>query len=46
MLVDWRIPNKPRRVGMVVAKVPVAEVADLYTAPSWFDDASSVDTTM
>ncbi|GIJ07855.1 hypothetical protein Van01_10690 [Micromonospora andamanensis] len=45
MLVDWRIPNMPRRVGMVVAKVPVAEVADLYTAPSWFDDASSVDTT-
>ncbi|WBB90448.1 hypothetical protein [Verrucosispora sp. WMMC514] len=46
MVVDWRISNQPRRVGMVVAKVPVAEVADLYTAPSWFDDGSSVRTTM
>lgn len=45
MVVDWRTPNNPRRVGVVVAKVPAAEVANLYTAPSWFDDGSSVDTT-
>ncbi|PWU44815.1 hypothetical protein DLJ46_23940 [Micromonospora globispora] len=43
MVIDWRIPNNPRRVGVVVAKVPTAEVAYIYTAPSWFDDGSSVD---
>ncbi|MFB9237894.1 hypothetical protein ACFFWC_20425 [Plantactinospora siamensis] len=42
MVIDWRTPNNPRRIGIVVAKVPAAEVADLYTAPSWFDDGSSV----
>ena len=45
VVIDWRTPNNARRVGIVVAKVPAAEVADLYTAPSWFDDASGVDTT-
>ncbi|MFF3852870.1 hypothetical protein [Micromonospora sp. NPDC002575] len=45
MVIDWRTPNNPRRVGVVVAKVPAAEVVDLYTAPSWFDDGGSVDTT-
>jgi hypothetical protein len=44
MVVDWRVPNNSRRVGVVVAKVPAAEVTDIYTAPSWFDDGSSADT--
>ncbi|WP_197087534.1 hypothetical protein [Micromonospora sp. HK10] len=45
MVIDWRTPNNARRLGIVVAKVPAAEVADLYTAPLWFDDASGVHTT-
>ncbi|RKN22116.1 hypothetical protein D7147_05185 [Micromonospora musae] len=45
MVTDRRTPNDPRRVGIVVARLPAAEVVDLYTAPSWSDDGSSVDTT-
>jgi hypothetical protein len=44
MFVDWRVPNDSRRVCVVVAKVPAAEVADIYTVPSWLDDSSSAHT--
>ena len=43
MMIDWRVPNNPQRVGVVVAKVPVAEVANVFTAPSWFDDGDNVE---
>ncbi|MEV0397347.1 hypothetical protein [Polymorphospora rubra] len=41
--VDWKVPNNPQRVGVVVAKIPAVEVVHLYTAPSWFDDGDEVE---
>ncbi len=38
MLIDWRVPRNPGRVGVVVARIPARDVASLFTAPSWFDD--------
>jgi len=44
MLVDGRTPRNSRRVSIVVVKAPVAEVVDIYTAPSCFDDGRNADT--
>ena len=43
MVVEWKVPNNPARVGVLVAKIPAAEVASIVTAPSWFDDGSQFD---
>ncbi|WP_214109713.1 hypothetical protein [Acrocarpospora catenulata] len=45
MVVEGRTPYDPARVIVLVAKIPVAEVADILTAPSWFDDGSQSDST-
>jgi hypothetical protein len=43
MVVTWRVPHSPGRVGVLVAKIPAAEVASVVTAPSWSDDGSKLD---
>ncbi|WP_405142480.1 hypothetical protein OG589_34695 [Sphaerisporangium sp. NBC_01403] len=43
MVIEWEVPNNPTRVGVLVAKIPAAEVASIVTAPSWFDDGTGFD---
>jgi hypothetical protein len=40
MVVTWKVFNDPATVGILVAKIPTDEVADIETMPSWFDDGN------
>jgi hypothetical protein len=43
MVITWQVPGVASRVGVLVTKIPAVEVANVITAPSWFDDGSQLD---
>ncbi|MBV1851786.1 hypothetical protein KUA19_16705 [Catellatospora sp. NEAU-YM18] len=35
MVITWRVPSNPTTVGVLVARIPAADVVGVETAPSW-----------